>query len=240
MPTVYRQIVPCCVFAGLLAAVLGCDTSSQFAADELLLASNRIVPAHRTACEELLADQFGTPDEPRIPASLDDMFDAQLLELAAGEVISHTEGVTHGLYRRHCARCHGVTGDGRGPTALYQHPYPRDYRRGVFKYKSTQRGAPPTDADLHGVLERGVAGTAMPSFALLAQQERDALVQYVKYLAIRGQAERALVDYVAEELEFDPQTGEVEAGSELSASSPDDQELVAEIVADVADRWRSA
>ena len=87
-------------------------------------------------------------------------------------------------------------------------PYPRDYRPGVFKFKSTYTAAEPTDDDLHTSSDDGVPGTAMPSFALLPPDEVEALVEYVKYLSIRGQMETALENHVADELDpddkFDP------------------------------------
>jgi hypothetical protein len=77
---------------------------------------------------------------------------------------------------------------------VFLNPYPRDFRRGVFKFKSTVGvTTPPTDADLRGILVRGMPGTSMPSFRLLADEELDALVHYVKYLAIRGAVERSLM-----------------------------------------------
>ena len=112
--------------------------------------------------------------------------------MAAGPVWSDQAGGKHGLYRRHCAHCHGISGDGHGPTAAILNPYPRDYRPGVFKFKSTYTAAEPTDDDLHRCLHDGVPGTAMPSFALLPPDEVDALVEYVKYLSMRGQMETAL------------------------------------------------
>lgn len=100
--------------------------------------------------------------------------------------------VQQGLYRQHCVHCHGVTGDGAGPTALFLFPYPRDYRQGIFKFKSTKRAEKPTLKDLHRILDDGIPDTAMPSFRLLKPDEREALVEYVKYLSIRGQAETLL------------------------------------------------
>ena len=38
------------------------------------------------------------------------------------------------LFAQHCAACHGISGDGAGPTAALLDPYPRDFRNGVFKY----------------------------------------------------------------------------------------------------------
>lgn len=206
-PTTCRRLA---ALVALLA--IGCgERETRFAPDELLRARNGLTAAQGASIEIALANWFGTPDQPALPEAtprLGELLDLNALQQAAGPVISHEVGVTQGLYRRHCARCHGVTGDGRGPTARYQAPYPRDFRRGVFKWKRTARDAPPTAEDLHATLERGVPGTAMPSFRLLPEDERDKLRQYVQYLAIRGQAERALVDYVANELPpeegFDP------------------------------------
>ena len=127
----------------------------------------------------------------------------QRIEQASGKVISEEVGVTQGLYGRHCARCHGITGNGRGPTALYQSPYPRDFRRGIFKWKSTARTAKPTNDDLLHTITHGVHGTSMPSFVLLTEDERMTLAQYVKYLSIRGELEKELVTYVAEELDIE-------------------------------------
>src|SRR5205807_5778428 len=98
-----------------------------------------------------------------------------------------------GLYREHCAHCHGITGDGVGPTAAFLNPYPRDYRKGQFKFKSTPAGFKPTHADLKKIVLDGVPGTAMPSFKLLPDLEVEALVEYVRYLSIRGEIERRLL-----------------------------------------------
>ncbi|MEQ8846494.1 cytochrome c [Botrimarina sp.] len=189
--------------AALAAALAGCQSSEvEFEPNITSAASLGLSAEQVGSIEGVLVEWFGTPDAPRLPERLPrlaELLDAGRLEQAAGRVESHTPGVTHGLYRRHCARCHGVSGDGRGPTALYQAPYPRDFRYGVFKWKSTYRDAKPTADDLHQVLLRGVPGTAMPSFALLTDDERETLRQYVVYLAVRGEAERVLQEFVADE-----------------------------------------
>ena len=104
----------------------------------------------------------------------------------------------------------GISGDGRGPTAAILNPYPRDYRPGIFKFKGTYPAAEPTTEDLKRVVHDGVPGTAMPSFAILPPDEQESLVEYVKYLSIRGQTEKALIDYIGENLnpgdKFDPAT----------------------------------
>src|SRR5207253_3229426 len=95
----------------------------------------------------------------------------------------------------HCLHCHGVTGNGRGPTARWVNPHPRDYRQGRFKFQSVdqaeERGTvlKPRREDLLQTLMEGLEGTAMPSFRVLSQKDLNALVSYVIHLSIRGEAE---------------------------------------------------
>lgn len=133
---------------------------------------------------------FGTPDTPFVfpEAGLD----LKKLELAAGPAGGDRLGVRRGLYRENCVHCHGITGNGDGPTALFLKPYPRDFRRGIFKFTSTGPGARPTTDDIKRTLVNGIPGSAMPSFGLLPEDEIDALVEYVKYLSYRGETELSL------------------------------------------------
>lgn len=97
------------------------------------------------------------------------------------------------LYAEHCLHCHGVSGDGNGPTAKYLEPRPRDYRNGTFKFTSTHTVRRAQRADLARVIEEGIPGTYMPSFKLLTPEESTAVVEYVLYLALRGELERQRV-----------------------------------------------
>lgn len=103
------------------------------------------------------------------------------------------------LYQRHCVHCHGVTGAGDGPSGVTLDPAPRDMRRGVFKWVAVEAGHRPRRADLARVLERGVEGTGMPSFARLSRAEREGLVDWVRLLAIRGETELLLTALAAQE-----------------------------------------
>lgn len=158
--------------------------------------------AQQEAVRETLAELFGTPDEPRVPPGAG--LDLKLLQAAAGPVSSDAEGRHRGLYRQHCAGCHGISGDGSGPSASLLNPYPRDYRRGIFKYTSTLPGIKPTRDDLHRTLLRGIPGTAMPSFVQLSEEQLNALVEYVRYLSIRGEVELYLLQLVVDEDEYLP------------------------------------
>jgi mono/diheme cytochrome c family protein len=96
-------------------------------------------------------------------------------------------------YQQHCIHCHGKNGDGKGPTAEFLFPRPRDYRRGVFKWKSTPKPVKPTREDLVRVLREGAEGTSMPPFRNLSDQTISELVDYVVYLAKRGEVERQVL-----------------------------------------------
>ena len=84
------------------------------------------------------------------------------------------------LYERHCAPCHGAEGDGQGEAAYLLSPKPRDFTTGLYKFRSTPSGSPPTDADLLGTLQRGVPGTAMPAWDRLPEEDLAAIVEQVK------------------------------------------------------------
>ena len=90
------------------------------------------------------------------------------------------------IYEASCAPCHGFTGNGDGSAARWLEPRPRDFTRGAFKFRSTESGALPTDADILRVVDVGVPGTAMPGWrAKLGEDERRAVVAYVKTLSPR-------------------------------------------------------
>jgi len=82
-----------------------------------------------------------------------------------------------------CSGCHGVQGDGKGPSAKMLNPRPRDFTKGIFKFKTTPIGEMPSDEDLLKVINEGVPGTSMPSFILVSEGEKRALVEYIKSFA---------------------------------------------------------
>lgn len=192
------------VFVGLgLFGLSGCDANiGRFPSNHLY----GLVAARREAMQGLppqadveatIVGLFGTPDQPQLPAGLSPWLNQEALHRAAGPISSDQEGVHVGLYREHCATCHGIDGGGAGPAAALLNPYPRDFRPGVFKFKSTSRADKPTQTDLISLLRRGIPGTAMPSFATERDDDLEALGQYVIYLSIRGETERGLIDMVA-------------------------------------------
>jgi mono/diheme cytochrome c family protein len=87
------------------------------------------------------------------------------------------------LYLRECSGCHGERGNGAGPAADFIEPRPRDFTAGVFKFRTTPPGKPPATADILRIIERGIPGTAMPSFAFLSPDERKQIAAHVLKLA---------------------------------------------------------
>lgn len=230
---------------GLLAVALltGCTQPPPEFTENLLVATTaELVPPHREQIAAVLARQFGTPDEPHAPQG--SRLNIEQLRAASGPAgyvrdEADEEYLQRGLYRQHCASCHGITGDGAGPAAEVLSPYPRDFRPGVFKFKSTYLAAKPTDDDLRRILIHGIPGTAMPSFALLDENQIDALVEYVKYLAIRGQVERELMEMVSDEFDFDPVTSTTNDPLDPEQDAADRQR-VEETIDAVAHQWSVA
>ncbi len=194
---------------------------------------------------QVVEQLFGTPDTPRWPSQwLDDrslaaLVSSQRLARAAGAVSSDREGVNQGLYRKHCVHCHGINGGGAGPASLLQNPYPRDFRHGVFKWKSTERAAKPTRHDLRSLLHRGVADTAMPSFRLLEEEDIEALLDYVIYLSVRGEVERRLAAAAVIELGYE-ETAPEPPWRLVSIDDSEAGQLVRETIDRVARSWAEA
>lgn len=95
-----------------------------------------------------------------------------------------------GVYNRYCVGCHGEQGDGKGPAAALLVVKPRDFSHGIIEFKSTPPGSLPTDEDLMRTITNGLPGNAMPSYALLPEAERRAVIAYIKTFSPRWRQER--------------------------------------------------
>lgn len=148
----------------------------------------------RRQIEDLVRANYGTPAAPLLAPE-----HPEIAQAAGVQPARLAEGAR--LYRLHCMHCHGLSGDGNGPTAPFLYPLPRDYRQGIFKFTSTERvnNAKPTHDDLRRTLHLGVVGTAMPSFVVLPDEEIETLIDYVIHLSMRGQSEDLLVTAVVDE-----------------------------------------
>lgn len=232
----------------VLCLFVGCDSRIEtFEPNEVF--SLALAKARSTSTDlasqdtsRVVEDLYGTPDEPRwpeSPAAKKAVVDERNLFRASGPVSSEKDGTHVGLFREHCVTCHALEGSGAGPASVFQDPYPRDFRHGVFKWKSTERGKKPTHRDIRELLTKGIPGTAMPSFALLAPEDLDALVDYVVFLSTRGEVERRVTAAAIDELDY----GDTAPIAELILSSQGDTEggqVVQELVDRVHEDWAEA
>lgn len=175
-----------------------------------LFATNKLrdpmlIPADfRQKAEEALTAMFGTPLDPKVEG----------IEPAAREKLKlDDKELKEGsrLYRIHCVHCHGVAGNGHGPTSRWINPHPRDFRQGLFKFMSVDQtvksNRPPRREDLYHTLKNGIEGTGMAAFSpLLKPEQLNPIVSYVIHLSIRGKAE---FDFISDAFDytFDKATG---------------------------------
>jgi cytochrome c oxidase cbb3-type subunit 2 len=76
------------------------------------------------------------------------------------------------VFEQNCASCHGTTGEGNGPAG-------RSLERKPTNFHLKQ----PDEARAEAVVLNGIAGTSMPAWkTTLAQQQRDAVVAYLRSL----------------------------------------------------------
>ncbi len=94
------------------------------------------------------------------------------------------------VYEQNCAICHGTLGDGRGMAGMMVRTKPRDFRPGIFKFRSTPTGSLPTDEDLFETISQGLRGTGMIAQDDLPESERRAVVEYLKTFSERFQQEK--------------------------------------------------
>lgn len=190
--------IPSALAVGAALVLGGCGQPSESSFSPNTAKLGSLIPEARAEIAKVLAESFGTPNQlvawERFPIDYgkpdpqaDD--DHKNRREAGWRLV---EG--RNLYMTHCVHCHGVSGDGEGPTARFLNPLPRDYRLGKFKFKSTLGPLKPSRNDLTHVLQEGIPGTYMPSFVLLGEERLGLLVDYVRWLSIRGDMEIRLAN----------------------------------------------
>lgn len=76
------------------------------------------------------------------------------------------------VYAENCASCHGTTGDGMGPVGKALNPLPVAFTN---KERARQRSL----FALYQAVSQGIAGTAMPAFGQLSEDDRWAVATYL-------------------------------------------------------------
>ena len=84
------------------------------------------------------------------------------------------------VYQKYCVGCHGEYGDGAGPAAIRLITQPRDFTSGIYKFRSTDSGSLPMEADLDRTITRGLSRVSMPAFPLMPERDKVALIEYIK------------------------------------------------------------
>ena len=94
------------------------------------------------------------------------------------------------IYLHMCVFCHGQDGNGGGAAVEYLYPWPRDFRKGIFKFRSTPTDTLPRDEDLYRTIIDGVPGTSMPAWAdAVSPEDTWALINLIKSFSPRFQNE---------------------------------------------------
>jgi len=94
------------------------------------------------------------------------------------------------VYEANCAVCHGTGGDGNGMAAHMFRVRPRDFRRGLFKFRSTPSGSLPMAGDLVRTITEGIRWTGMVGRPDLSEADRRAVVRYIETFSPRFTGER--------------------------------------------------
>lgn len=90
------------------------------------------------------------------------------------------------IYLHMCVFCHGKDGNGGGTATDYLYPWPRDFRMGIFKFRSTPTDTLPRDEDLYRTIIKGIPGTSMPAWGdALSAQDTWALINLIKNFSPR-------------------------------------------------------
>ncbi|ODP37478.1 iron permease [Sphingomonas turrisvirgatae] len=129
------------------------NLARQATALERIIATKAPPPAIAAAARGLAADLIKSYPVPLAPSVAPDF--------ARGKA----------LYAQHCASCHGVTGNADGPQA-------KDLEPPAIAFTDEARARERSVFALYQVIEQGLDGTSMTSFAELPPQDRWALAFY--------------------------------------------------------------
>jgi hypothetical protein len=168
-----------------------------------------LVPSDRVVLQSTLEEMFGTPAAPKVSGGDPGVTEQLVSQLKLTPEILD-KGSRH--YRAQCLHCHGLAGDGRGPTSFWINPHPRDYRKGMYKFVSTaqpQGGEQRARReDIIRTITHGIDGTAMPAFNILPTEEIEAIASYVIHLGLRGEVEEdailRMLNQAPNDREWDP------------------------------------
>jgi mono/diheme cytochrome c family protein len=98
-------------------------------------------------------------------------------------VSGHDLNLGYQSYTRYCYACHGVKGDGHGPSSYGLRPPPRNFTLGIFKFARLRSSDElPNDADLKYIVKNGLHGSAMLAWDI-PDEELGRILNYIKTFA---------------------------------------------------------
>ena len=149
-----------------------------------------------TRARELQTKLTLNPEDTATAAEINRLYnglDAEMKALEAVPIGSLPKDVQSSPGRRlftiHCSACHGSDGRGDGRAGRHLFPRPRDLRWEPSRLVSTQNGAPTLD-DTIAMLQRGIPGASMPSYANLSEEELRLLAEEVHRMRREGLPEQ--------------------------------------------------
>lgn len=102
---------------------------------------------------------------------------------AGGKVVSaSTLNQGKDTYQEYCLQCHGVKGEGNGPSSKGMYPPPRNLTLGIYKFANVVSGELPHDEDFYRTINHGLNGTPMLPWDLHGER-LEGVVQYIKTFA---------------------------------------------------------
>lgn len=102
---------------------------------------------------------------------------------AGGKVVSAaTLNLGYTTYMEYCVQCHGVKGDGNGPSSKGLVPPPRNFTQGLYKFANVPYGELPHDADFYRIIRHGLKGSAMLPWDI-SDERLEAVTHYIKTFA---------------------------------------------------------
>lgn len=155
---------------GLMLATAGCagSPSSDSADDQKAKNGHTAVEAGLPPVVHRAGEtDHGFPDEAPV--------EMRTLKNPIGKAIGSDIEKGLALYQVNCQRCHGVRGDGMGPDGEGLSPAPADLTGSHFTMMS--------DQVVYYILETGIEGSEMPSWADIPSLDRWRLIHYLRTLA---------------------------------------------------------
>ena len=101
--------------------------ANDIVSKEVLRDPTRLSSADQQKLEAVMESIFGTPAKPLVSAK-EAGLEEETIRILKIDELTLDKGSRH--FRVHCLHCHGVSGDGRGPTARWINPHPRISARG--------------------------------------------------------------------------------------------------------------